>query len=166
MATTPNLKLYVTPSSDTNTNVMDWVHKMAASDLDSNMVKLDNAYKTLYENLVVARAQMQEILNSHSLQLQTDKSLSLPGYAADAQVVGSQIASLENAMEALVGAGFAVDTTLTENGKAADAKVVGDKLNEVQALLTEINDALELILISTAEGVDLEPIATLVGGEA
>lgn len=44
MAETSNLKLYVTPSSDMTTSLMTWLHSMAASDKQSNMVKIDEAY--------------------------------------------------------------------------------------------------------------------------
>lgn len=50
MAQTENLKLYVTPTSDKSTKIMDWVQEMAASDIESNMVKIDAAYKTLLQS--------------------------------------------------------------------------------------------------------------------
>ena len=43
MATTKNLGLHVVPSTDTTTLVREWIDRMAASDEDSNMQKIDKA---------------------------------------------------------------------------------------------------------------------------
>lgn len=158
MATTPNLRLYVTPSEDTNITLMDWVRKIASSDADSNMMKLDRAYKELLE-----------YRNSlPSVQIEVDKSLAISGMAADAAVTGSRLQTLADQIAKITSSGgsVTVDTTLTVAGAAADAETVGVKISDLSRVIDEINTAIEGVLIGTAVSVDLEPIATRVGGDA
>lgn len=41
MAETPNLKLYVTPPGDLDTNVFDWAQKVSGDNQASNMMLID-----------------------------------------------------------------------------------------------------------------------------
>ena len=51
MAKTVNLGLYITPSTDMNTDVRSWIQNVAGDNVDSNMVIIDAAFKDLADGL-------------------------------------------------------------------------------------------------------------------
>lgn len=51
MAKTVNLGLYITPSTDMNTDVRSWIQNVAGDNVDSNMVIIDAAFKNLADGL-------------------------------------------------------------------------------------------------------------------
>lgn len=77
MAQTKNLKLYVTPTSDTTTKMMDWVQEMAASNIESNMVKIDAAYASLQQASTTQKANISAL---------TDRTQALENTANDLRV--------------------------------------------------------------------------------
>ena len=83
MATTQNLDLYVTPSTDSTTTVREWIDRMAASDMDSNMQKIDAAYKELKDQCDTIPTVASDLSGAEA------------GQAADAQKTKEELDRLE-----------------------------------------------------------------------
>ena len=65
----------------------------------------------------------------NSVAVETDKTLTVAGKAADGEVVGQEIGSLK---ESLKDINVETDKTLTQSGKPADAEVVGKNLDDLK----------------------------------
>lgn len=129
MAETSNLKLYVTPSIDNTTSLQSWFHNMAASDKESNMIKIDTAYEHLQSEIYEIQDTINELQNDGiDSSIHIDETLSISGTAADAKVTGDKINECIEAHDNIVFS--ANDYT--------DAQITSS-LGEIERVLIDIN---------------------------